>query len=58
MVGSLFDNWETLEIYLTRAISVLCVQNFSNVLVLVSYQFPFLSARVIPLVRKELAKFE
>merc|ERR1712130_228844 len=40
------------------SVGVALIRNFSNVLVLVSYQFPFLSARVIPMVRKELAKFE
>lgn len=39
------------------SVGVALIKNFSNVMVLVTYGFPFLSARVIPLVLKELQKY-
>uniref|UniRef100_A0A7S4HXH0 Profilin n=2 Tax=Vannella robusta TaxID=1487602 RepID=A0A7S4HXH0_9EUKA len=39
------------------SIGAALIKNFSNVIVLVTYGFPYLSARVLPLVRKELSKF-
>mmetsp|Transcript_14835 Transcript_14835/g.23376 ORF Transcript_14835/g.23376 Transcript_14835/m.23376 type:complete len:150 (+) Transcript_14835:22-471(+) len=39
------------------SIGAALIKNFSNAIVLVTYGFPYLSARVIPLVRAELSKF-
>merc|ERR1712137_380011 len=41
----------------TDSVGAALIKNFSNVIVLITYGFPYLSARVIPIVRRELAKF-